>query len=207
MAGLLIVGVLALVGHQDARHRVPPPLEAKNCEAAADPDERPNHRFERKGGRTTNATVRTQGGALTVDDVAQGRDLGRYDKFEVANPQPRLISEIERDPLLARARTFLWEHWRDRRQAYLIVTMSSVDATITSHVFVEQDEAGRWRVCRRIVRQTGVIHGLPTAYSVEWAIGIGWHGPRTPLARGQEPDPTKHVLEFRDKCGDVEGSL
>ena len=207
MTGLLMIAVLALAGQQDARHRVPPPREAKSCETAADPDERPKHRFERKGGRTTRATVRTDGGALTVDGVAQGRDLGRYDKLDVANPQPRLTSEIERDPLLARARSFLWEHWRDRRPAYLIVTMSSVDARTTAHIFVEPDETGRWRAYRRVVRQNDEIDDLPTAYSVEWTIGVGWHGRRTPLSLGQAPDPTKHVLEFRDKCGDVEGSL
>ena len=129
-----------------------------------------------------------------------------YDKMTLVNPKPTVI-ETRDDPTLARARTFLWQHWRDHRQAYLSLTLSSVDATSTSHVFIEQDEGGRWRVSWRIVRHMGVVNDLPTYYSMEWVIPGGFRKAGKPLPEGQRPDPANDRLEFRDKCGEVEYSF
>jgi hypothetical protein len=87
----------------------------------------------------------------------------------------------------------------------LLLTLSSVDATSTSHVFVEPDEAGRWRVYWRIVRRHSEVDDVPTAYGVRWVIPArDWDAPDTPVPQGQEPDPLRDRLEFRDACGDVE---
>lgn len=198
---LIVIGI----NHRGTHPQVPPPLEAKGCTSTASPDELPNARFVRKGGRTTRyVKVWRQGTALTVDDVAQGRDLRHYDRLEVADPEPRTVSDRRRDSYLAQAQTFLWEHWRDRKQGYLILTLSSVDATSTSHVFIEKDEIGRWRVYWRIVRHDSEVDDLPTAYAVRWVIPTGsWDAPGTPLDQGQEPDPVRDRLEFRDICGDA----
>jgi hypothetical protein len=145
-----------------------------------------------------------QGSAFTIADVAQGRNLSRYDKLELTDPEPKTVVARWHDPLLAQARTFLWEHWRNRKRAYLVLTLSSVDHTGTSHVFVEPDDIGRWRVYWRGVDSREVVDS-PTEYSVGWVIPGEWDKPGTPLPPGQEPDPLRHKLEFRDVCGETGG--
>lgn len=183
-------------------------LQPQDCDSTAPADELPNGRFLRKGGRRTRyVKVWNEGSALTIADVAQGRDLTGYDKLEVADPVPRTVSDRRRDPYMSQARTFLWEHWHDRKRGYLILTLSSVDATGTSHVFVEKDEFGRWRVYWRIVRQHSEVDDAPTAYAMKWVIPNGWDQPGTPLPDGQAPDPVRDRLEFRDICGDFQSSF
>src|SRR5204862_3276080 len=202
----LISGLIG-VNYVSSHARLPQSLEANNCPSSSPPGELPNARFARKGGRTMhNVKVWRQGSALMIDDVAQGRDLTQYERLELADPEPRVVSDQRRNPVLGEARTFLWRHWQDRQRAYLLLTLSSVDATSTSHVFVEPDEVGDWRVYWRAVRHNSEVDDSPTGYSMEWMIPGGWKKPGTPLAPGQEPDPLKNKLEFRDACGDVEGS-
>lgn len=128
------------------------------------------------------------------------------ERLDVGDPRPRSVAE-RNVPITVHARSFLWERWRDKTPGYLTITASSVDATSTSHIFVEEDEKGRWRVAWRIVRHTGHINDLPTYYGVEWVRPAGWNEPGLPLRSGEKPDPKKHELEFRDKCGEVEQSL
>lgn len=201
----LIVALLA-VQYCSTHPQVPPSLEASNCPSSAPTDELPNARFARKGGRTTRyVKVRREGTALTVEDVAQGRDLSQYERLELADPEPRAAADRRRDPILAQARTFLWQHWHNRKRAYLLLTLRSVDTTSTSHVFIEPDEIGRWRVYWRAVRFHSEVDDAPTAYSMNWVIPGQWNQPGTPLGAGQEPDPQKHKLEFRDICGGADG--
>jgi hypothetical protein len=54
---------------------------------------------------------------------------------------------------------------------------------------------------------TGHIADLPAYYGVEWVRLAGWNEPGLPLRPWEKPDPKKHELEFRDKCGEVEKSL
>jgi hypothetical protein len=203
----LITGLIG-VNYVSSHPQLPPSPESKDCASSAPSGELPNARFARKGGRTTrNVKVWRQGSALMIDDVAQGRVLTHYERLELADPEPRVVSDQRRNPFLAQARTFLWRHWQDRKRAYLLLTLISVDATSTSHVFVEPDEVGRWRVYWRGVRHNSEVDDSPTDYSMEWVIPAGWKKPGTPLPPGQEPDPLKDKLEFRDACGDVEGSF
>lgn len=182
----------ALVGHS----QIPPPLEAKDCASTAPQD-----------GRTTrNVKVWSQGAALTVDDVAQGRDLRNYDRLELADRVARLAADRRGEAIIAQARTFLWQHWREGKRAYLILTLSSVDFTSTSHVFIEKDEEGRWRVFWRIVRQNGDVYDAPAGYSMSWVIPGESDKPGAQLPPGRQPDP-KDKLEFRDVCGDVDRSF
>jgi hypothetical protein len=206
MARTSVLLVLVLLCGANAQQKLPPPIELVDCSGASPPKELPNARFARKGGRTTSSKVFFQKRALTVKDVAQGRDLSRYEPLTLTNTKPATVVERKSDPILPSARTFLWQHWHDRKQGYLILTLSSVDATSTSHVFVEQDNTGRWRVYWRIVRHMDV-DDLPTYYSIEWVIPSGFRQPGKPLPDGQHPDPVNNKLEFRDKCGDVGQSL
>lgn len=199
--------VLVLMGATQAQQSLPPPIEAPDCTVAVPSKELPNARFARKGGRTTATKVSFQGGVLTVKDVAQGRDLHKYEKLTLTNPKPMTVVESQADSTIPRARMFVWQHWRDRKQGYLIMTLSSVDATSTSHIFVEQDNTDHWRVSWRIVRYMGEVDDLPTYYAIQWVIPAGFRQLGTPLREGQQPDPLKNRLEFRDKCGDVEQSF
>jgi hypothetical protein len=144
---------------------------------------------------------------LTAEGIEQGRDLNRYERLDVSLPGPWPAADTQSAPTTVRARSFLWEHWRDKKPGYLTITGSSVDATSTSHIFIEEDDRGRWRVAWRIVRHTGHIDDLPTYYGVEWVRPAGWKEPGLPLHPSEKPDPKKHELEFRDKCGEVEQSL
>ena len=201
---LIIIGA----GCGSAYPQVPPSLKAKDCASVVPPGERPNARFARKGGRTIHGVkVQHQGVSLTIDDVAQGRNLSNYDKLELPDVEPKNVMDRLHHPNFARARTFLWEHWRDRKQAYLIFTVSSVDSTSTSHMFIEKDEIGHWRVYWRIVRSHAIagseVDDLPSTYAVRWVIPGDWNKSGTPLVEGQESDSNKHKLEFRDTCGEV----
>jgi hypothetical protein len=196
-----------LLGLQGSQRRLPPPLEAKNCNSSRTRDEFPNDRFTRKGGRETKASVRYEKDLLTVTGIEQGRDLSRYERLNLSNPKPMYAYEMDGAQIFVGARTFLWEHWHDQKPAYLTITGSSVDATSTSHIFIEQDDPGRWRVAWRIVRHTGKITDLPTYYAVQWVRPTEWDKPGVPLHDSEKPDATKNKLEFRDKCGDVEQSL
>ena len=200
---LIVIGI----NYQGTHPRVPPPLEPKDCAVSAPPDELPNARFARKGGRTTRfVKVWREGTSLTTADVAQGRDLRQYDRLELADPEPRNAADRRGEWIIDKARKSLWEHWRDRKRAYILLTLSSIDATSTSHIFVEKDDIGRWRVSTRVVRHRSTVDDQPTTYAVKWVIPAdNWDGPAALLAQGQEPDPAKHRLELRDVCGDLQG--
>jgi hypothetical protein len=186
---------------------LPPPLEAKDCGASKDKRELPKDRFARKGGKESEASGLWSGNLLTVEGIEQGRDLNRYERLDVSLTAPWPPVDIQSAPTTVRARSFLWEHWRGKKPGYLTITGSSVDATSISHIFVEEDETGRWRVAWRIVHHTGHINDLPTYYGVEWVRPAGWNKPGLPLRSREKPDPKKHELEFRDKCGEVEKSF
>lgn len=194
-----------LEGSAFGQGRVPPRREAAECKDSPS-GEFANIRFRRKGGRTTKSKVLFADGEITIANVEQGRDLKEYNTLKL-NPKTRTVAGLKDDPILAQARTFLFEHWRDHKKAYLSLTLSSVDATSTSHIFIEQDETGRWRIAWRIIRDVGEIDDLPTYYSVRWVRPAGYREPGTPLAEGQKPDPVENRLEFRDHCGDIEQTL
>jgi hypothetical protein len=189
-----------------ARQQLPSALIADECDATPSVDELPNERFIRKGGRMLRVPVRERHGILTSDGIEQGRNIGQYDRLDLVS-KAVFANERPQDPTLAKARLFLWQHWKDQRLGYLTLTQSSVDARSTSHIFVEQESNGRWRVAWRRVRHSGRIHDSPTYYGVEWVIPGGWREPGTPLPQGEQPDSKRHRLEFRDACSDVEHSL
>jgi hypothetical protein len=172
--GIVVLGSIILVAgsvfYLSSHPQVPTPLEARECGSATQRDELPNARFMRMGGRRITAKVWREGSALTAYNVAQNRDLRGYERLQLADPEPRSAAERLSDVIVAEARTFVWEHWRNRKRAYLVLTLSSIDATSTSHVFVEPDGTGRWRVYWRAVRNRSEIDDSPTAYSMKWVI-------------------------------------
>ncbi|MFL6229414.1 MAG: hypothetical protein ACJ741_11605 [Pyrinomonadaceae bacterium] len=186
---------------------IPPPHVASDCRQKATPHEFPNDRFRRKGGRTTQVAVVNGGGMLSTVGVEQGRNLAAYERLNLINPKPLFASEEGQDDTVVRAREFIWQHWSEHHAGYLTVTLSSVDATSTAHIFIEQEDGGRWRVAWRWVRHTSEVDDLPTYYAVEWVVPQRWDEPGKPLSKGEQPDPHKHRLGFRDTCGDLENSF
>jgi hypothetical protein len=105
----------------------------------------------------------------------QGRDLSAYDQggrfgcgIVRKSEFPACLESI------ARARSFLWEHWSQKRRAYTIVELGSVDAVSDSHIFIEPDETGAWHVVWRIERVvcmncSGEIDQVPDIRSIERA--------------------------------------
>jgi len=199
--------LLCRIEYRIAHPTVPPGLQRSECLTPAPQQETPRDRFARLGGRITRyPNAQWQGDAYTAADIAQARNLSKYDKLELRDREHFHPWEMGQNPILAQARGFLWEHWRDRKRAYLILTLSSVDHTGTAHVFVEADDSGRWRVCWRQLDSHELIDE-PTAYWVIWVTPTGWDTPGTPLSNGQVPDPLLHQLEFRDVCGEMDGVL
>ena len=188
-----------------SQNRVPAPHDPVACGVVAKPGSLAVDEFKRKGGQSRNAKVSFQDGELTTVSVAEGRDLRQYDRLRLIDSAHRTVPEQEKNSILGRARTFLFEHWRDHKQAYLTLTLSSVDATSTAHIFLERDAAGRWRVSWRFVRDFGRVDDLPTYYSVEWVMPYG--RPETPLPQGATADPLTDRLAFRGKCGGIDHSF
>ena len=197
---LLLALLPTFLAFQGGDRHPPPAVEGKLC-TPAPKNELPNDRFARKGGRETKVSVRRDKGLLTVEGVEQGRDLSLYERVDLGSVRNENASAF------ADARLFLWEHWSKQKFGYLTLTGSSVDATSTSHIFIERDKTGRWKVAWRIVRHNELIHDLPTYYAVDWVRPGGWRKPGLALGVGEQPDPKKHELEFKDKCGDIEQSL
>lgn len=203
-ASLLLIA--AGVYYRGKHPSVPPGIESRDCLKPAPPDERPWGRFARQGGRITRyPNAQWQGNSYTAADIAQGRNLNKYDKIELRD-SGHLHPWEWHNPVLAQARNFLWKHWQSRKRAYLVLTLSSVDHTGTSHIFMESDDSGRWRVYQRQLDRHQLLEE-PTAYSMGWVIPNGWDKPGTPLPAGQQPDPLNNELEFRDVCGEEAGGL
>ena len=144
--------------------------------------------------------------SYTVPDIAQGRNLNAYDMVEIRDREHFHPWERWGNPILARSREFLWQHWRDRRRAYLTLTQSSVDYTGTSHIFVEPDDSGRWRIYRRHLDRHELID-QPTAYFLNWVKPNGWEAPGPPIPATQKPDLLNDELGFRDVCGERLGQF
>ena len=127
--------------------------------------------------------------APSREEIAQGRDLKLYDDGSEIQTK-RLDAEQ-----LASLRTFIWNHWRQKKRAYARVIESGIDTANEFHIFIEP-HGDVWRVVLRrvnvwagggVVRRT--LEGLPQATKVERA---------TPTAGDH---PGDFVLVLRDKRG------
>jgi hypothetical protein len=83
-------------------------------------------------------------------DPSVGRDLRLYEfggHFEECSAR---TGRQERECLKKRkeARKFLYARWRSKKPAYIAIDFPCTDCGPTLHVFVDQDEAGRWRIAR-----------------------------------------------------------
>ena len=113
-------------------------------------------------------------GALTTRDIAGHRDLATYDKAGHFDCRQYTKHGFEAKPssCLDAARSFIWTHWQRKKRGYLRITLNSVDATSTSHIFIEADQARNWQITWRIVRndsmlQHSVVNDVPVIRELE----------------------------------------
>jgi hypothetical protein len=76
-----------------------------------------------------------------VSDYAFGGRPGCETPF--SRQSPRCQSSYRK------ARDFIWNHWREKKRAYIVVRITSPDSASNVHIFVEPDDADVWRVVWR----------------------------------------------------------
>jgi hypothetical protein len=85
--------------------------------------------------------------------IFESRDLSLYDDGGVQGCGVELVethSACTRS--LENARRFVWEHWKKRKRGYVAIAMSSAEhGKWTTHLFIEPDGNGSWRVDARWV--------------------------------------------------------
>src|SRR6266568_6410375 len=87
----------------------------------------------------TSATQRNE-----PEKVVTPHQVTQYDKagpYSIGNT----LTFAERNQLLSRVRSFLWDHWSQRRPGQLQVTVYTVEGDPTTYVFfTEKDSKDRW---------------------------------------------------------------
>ena len=78
------------------------------------------------------------------------RDLSAY-KFggHLGCKTPLIRDSLSCQSSLRKARNFIWNHWREKKRGYLVVTITSPDAASDVHMFIEPNASGAWRVVWR----------------------------------------------------------
>jgi hypothetical protein len=122
------------------------------------------------------ATFKAKDGAFTTDEIAGARKLSLYDDaghFDCRRfTQEAIYKRREEEKAriasaMKSARDFIWEHWQSKKRGYIRITFNSVDATSTSHIFIEPDSSGVWQVTWRIVRHNNEVDDLPPIRIIE----------------------------------------
>ncbi len=78
--------------------------------------------------------------------VIEGRDLRTYAGGGDFLSSPMTSGKVIHVDALRR---FIWQHWSEKTRAYVRLAMSGIDSTQTTHVFIEPDQSGKWRVALR----------------------------------------------------------
>lgn len=80
--------------------------------------------------------------------IFEDRDMSIYDNFGRQSCSFEEVSENQSkcDRSLAKARRFVWEHWEKRKRGYVAVAWGSDGRTGTTHLFIEPNKEGKWRI-------------------------------------------------------------
>jgi hypothetical protein len=104
----------------------------------------------------TQSKLLMHGRELMTADIAQAREMSLYDDGGHFDCREHSLSDTSpRNCDLPKVRDFIWEHWQKKRRGYIRVTVDSVDAMSTSHIFVEPDDHGSWHVAWRVAQARG----------------------------------------------------
>ena len=86
------------------------------------------------------------------------RDLTLYDRAGPFTITPAL-SKAARNALLAQIRSFLWEHWQQKRRGSLeLNSPNAAGRPMTQHFFVEPDASNRWGITLESGGATETFH-------------------------------------------------
>lgn len=91
-----------------------------------------------------------------IDEVVfQGRDLTSYDSARLmgCGVTNQISSPDECEAEYKRARDFVWKKWTHKKAGYIAIRSASTesDREWTTHLFIETNEAGKWRIVERTV--------------------------------------------------------
>ncbi len=107
---------------------------------------------------TQSKVIYLEKGEMTAKDITQSRDISKYNDGGYFDCRGWIAKDETRGECdEKKIRDFIWEHWTEQKRGYIRVTYDSVDAKSTSHIFIEPNEKGKWRIARRIVR----LHAIP----------------------------------------------
>lgn len=127
--------------------------------------------------------------------IIQGRNLILYDDGgEFSNV---LLDGNQIRPSADALRTFIWNHWTQKKRGYVRFATSGIDNRNISHIFIEPTPAGGWHIAWRRVNQQAFIPPPPDTLSVELEI-VAVEQARRKKDDFWEGDP---VLVFRAKDG------
>ena len=150
------------IEYRFAHPTVPSGVQRSECLTPHPEGETHNDAFTRLGGRLTrypNAQWIADG--YTVRGIAQGRDLNKYEKLVL---KASYLHDFPEE--MGQARRFLWKHWQSHKPAYLVLTMSSVDHTETSHYLRNLTTVG---VGAYIVGSLTVANSSISLLSIPWS--------------------------------------
>jgi hypothetical protein len=88
-------------------------------------------------------------------EVRYGLEVGTY--FSPDSPTFKQSIKANAD-----ARQFIWDHWTQRRRAYLRVLFTDIDWSSMTHVFIEPDTKGNWSILwSEVLRGDKIRHTTP----------------------------------------------
>lgn len=135
--------------------------------------------------------------------IFEGRDLASYDFAGVVGcgVEDQKTSNDRCEADYKRARDFVWKHWTQKKSGYIEVRKRSIESARerTTHLFIEPDEAGKWRIVERTVpmlvpEDAGELR-LDDLIEVDWEILSDLEEPRVGYKRGTK------VLRLTDLAG------
>ena len=112
--------------------------------------------------QTKTNIIYLEKGEMTAENIAQGRDIENYEDGGYFDCRGWILENEKRGECDEKEiRDFIWNHWKNQKRGYIRITSDSADANSTSHIFIEPNNRGRWRIARRIVR----FHAIPSLHN------------------------------------------
>ena len=107
--------------------------------------------------------------ALAIKNAIADRDLTQYEQGAVFTCRTRFRNGNEKDHLAGekKVRDFIWRHWTEKKRGYVILNCPGTDTTITTHYFIEPNEAGAWRIVRSSISQTSDDRIVPREDNID----------------------------------------
>lgn len=123
--------------------------------------------------------------------VFEDRDMSLYDNFGRQGCSFEELNANRRkcDQSLEKTRRFVWEHWKNRKRGYVAVAGGSDGKTWTTHLFIEPNEEGNWRIVECPVPmlrepEDPEHYRLGDLIEVKWKTADEWETRYSGLTRG-----------------------